>query len=81
MGKALVKLENNVASGYSLNKIKKTLGENNACYVLITCGSPSNDGKMEVEMSYEGDEVLAAYLVENAQQVFENNRAKPLKPQ
>lgn len=60
--------------GYSLDKIKKALSENNACYVLITCGSPSNDGKMEVEMFYDGDEALAAYLVDNAQQVFENNQ-------
>lgn len=46
---------------------KDTLPENNACYVLITCGEPSKDGKMEVEMTYQGDPVLAAYLVESAQ--------------
>lgn len=80
MGKALVKLESEGPNGYSLDKIKKALGENNQCYVLITCSSPSKDGKMEVEMFYEGDEVLAAYLIDNAQQVFEHNRAKPTKP-
>lgn len=52
--------------------IKKALGEKCACYVLITCTEPSADGKMEVEMNYEGDECLAAYLVENATQVFED---------
>lgn len=47
--------------------VKNTLPENNACYVLITCGEPSKDGKMQVEMTYQGDPVLAAYLVESAQ--------------
>lgn len=69
----MVKLESD------LDRIKKMLGENTDCYVLITCGSPSNDGKMEVEMSYEGDEVLASYLIDNAQQVFEANRVKATK--
>lgn len=41
--------------------------EEHACYVLITCGKPSGDGKMKVEMTYEGDPSLAAYLLENAQ--------------
>lgn len=68
----------NGARDYSLDKIKKSLGENNACYVLITCGSPAIDGKMNVEMSYEGDEALAAYLIDNAQQVFDD-RAKSAK--
>ncbi len=47
--------------------VKKALAKNNACYVLITCGEPSEDGKMQVEMTYEGDECLAAYLIESAQ--------------
>ena len=48
-----------------------TLGEKNACYVLITCSEPSEDGKIEVEMTYEGDSVLAAYLIESAQGRFQ----------
>ena len=48
-----------------------TLGEKNACYVLITCSEPSEDGKIEVEMTYEGDAVLAAYLIESAQGRFQ----------
>jgi hypothetical protein len=68
MAKSIIELEK-----YSLEKIRKSLSENNACYVLITCNEPSKDGKMNVEMSYEGDEVLASYLVENAMQVFDNN--------
>lgn len=47
--------------------LKKVLSKNKACYVLITCGEPSEDGKMEVEMTYEGDACLAAYLIESAQ--------------
>ncbi len=43
------------------------LPEKSACYVLITCSEPSQDGKMEIEMTYEGDAVLAAYLIESAQ--------------
>lgn len=42
------------------------LSEKNECYVLITCGEPTKDGQMSVEMTYGGDPVLAAYLVESA---------------
>jgi len=74
MAKAVVKLEQRStqdSKDYSLEKIRKTLSDHYSCYVLITCGSPTQEGKMDVEMSYEGDEVLAAYLVDNAQQVFD----------
>ncbi len=47
--------------------VTNVLSKNNACYVLITCGEPCADGKMEVEMTYEGDACLAAYLIESAQ--------------
>lgn len=48
------------------NGVKNVLSKKNACYVLITCGEPSEDGKMQVEMTYEGDACLAAYLIESA---------------
>lgn len=67
MGKSIKVDENEVA----LSKIKKALGDKCACFVLITCTEPSSDGKMQVEMNYEGDESLAAFLVENASQVFD----------
>ena len=54
-------------------EIKKALSENNTCYVLITCTETSKDGKMEVEMSYDGDPVLAAYLVESAQNIIDTD--------
>lgn len=52
-------------------EVNKTLANKNACYVLITCGMPSSEGKMEVEMTYEGDTSLAAYLIESAQGLLE----------
>ncbi len=51
--------------------LRKELAEKNACYVLITCGEPTEDGRMEVEMTYEGDASLAAYLIESAQGFIE----------
>jgi len=46
---------------------KKVPKEDQACYILITCGQPSADGKLSVEMTYEGDPILASYLLKNAQ--------------
>ncbi|PCI92982.1 hypothetical protein COB11_06160 [Candidatus Aerophobetes bacterium] len=46
--------------------------DKHACYVLITCGEPSADGNMQVEMTYEGDRVLASYLIESAQGLLED---------
>jgi hypothetical protein len=51
--------------------LKNVLGEENACYVLITCKEPAPDGQMQVEMMYEGDASLAAYLLESAQGFIE----------
>ncbi len=56
-------------------EIKKALSENNTCYVLITCTEAAKDGKMQVEMSYSGDPVLAAYLVESAQNIIDKDIA------
>jgi hypothetical protein len=54
------------------HEVKKALEQKCACYVLITCTEPGTDGKMEVELNYEGDESLAAFLIENAGQVFDD---------
>ena len=59
-----------------LSEIKKTLQGQCACYVLITCSEPSKEGKMEVQMNYEGDEDLAAYLLANASQVFDEKNSQ-----
>jgi hypothetical protein len=50
---------------------KKLQDQAHACYVLITCGQPSAEGKMQVEMTYEGDPSLAAYLLQNAQDLID----------
>ncbi len=50
--------------------IQRALEKEHACYVLITCSNPSEKGEMQVELSYEGDEGLASYLLESAQSTF-----------
>lgn len=47
--------------------LQEALKKNPSCYVLITCGQPSENGDMQVEMTYQGDTALAAYLLEGAQ--------------
>jgi hypothetical protein len=51
-------------------RFRKMLDGEHACVVMITCGAPSADGNMPVEMVYEGDAGLACFLLENAQQVL-----------
>jgi hypothetical protein len=48
-------------------QIRKLLAKDYAGFVLVTCKNPVSDGRMQVEMSYEGDPILAAYLLEGAQ--------------
>jgi hypothetical protein len=55
-------------------EIKDKLAKKHACYILITCDSPVMDGRMHVEMSYEGDPILAAYLLQGAQNILEEER-------
>jgi hypothetical protein len=51
----------------SQKELQRALEKNPSCYVLITCGQPSEDGQMQVEMTYQGDTALAAYLLQGAQ--------------
>lgn len=51
--------------------VSKIQSQEHAAYVLITCGNPRPDGKMQVEMMYEGDPVLASYLLQSAQDFIE----------
>ncbi|MEL7431521.1 MAG: hypothetical protein AAGI90_03205 [Chlamydiota bacterium] len=71
--KKLKLIEMDLSEDLPLNHIKNSLRKEHACYVLITCKEPSEDGKMEVELSYEGDETLAAYLVESASEAFNHS--------
>lgn len=68
----LFKKSKKTKKGQSFKSIKNVLSKNHACYVLITCSDPSKDGKMQVEFNYSGDECLAAYLMEEAQNVIDN---------
>lgn len=54
-------------------RLKDTLSKKHLCYVLITCDPPTENGEMKVEMTYEGDAALAAYLIEGAQQTINDN--------
>jgi hypothetical protein len=51
----------------SRKHLQAALDKNLSCYVLITCGQLSEDGQMQVEMTYQGDAALAAYLIQGAQ--------------
>ena len=68
----LIEMEKKRRSRRSESDVAHALSQENACYVLITCGQPSEDGKMQVEMIYEGDVSLAAYLIESAQGLLDN---------
>ena len=60
------------------NKQKRlydSLSKKHACYVLITCGEPTDDGNMQVEMTYEGDATLAAYLLQGAQSIIDERES------
>lgn len=71
MVKKIVEIESKSKKEAALAQLKKNLGEEYACFVLITCTQPDPKGKMEVALDFEGDETLASFLVENAAQVFE----------
>lgn len=51
----------------SRRHLQEALEKDPSCYVLITCGQPTEDGQMQVEMTYQGDTTLAAYLLQGAQ--------------
>lgn len=53
-------------------RLKDTLSKKHLCYVLITCDAPSKDGQMDVNMTYEGDAALAAYLLQGAQSFIDD---------
>jgi hypothetical protein len=53
--------------------LRNKLSKDHACYVLITCSHPDEKGRMNVEMTYEGDSCLAAMLIENAQSYLQDD--------
>lgn len=51
--------------------LKKVLDQDPSCYILITCSQLSEEGEMQVEMTYQGDSLLATYLLQEAQSFFD----------
>ena len=58
-------------TGNAHEKVRRILSDH-VGYVLVTCRPTTQPGRMEVEVSYEGDPDLASYLVDGAQGYFEN---------
>ncbi len=52
--------------------IKDRLAKNHLCFVLLTCNS-KQDGNIEAELTYDGDPVLASYMLQNAQSIIDEN--------
>ena len=77
MAKISLKKENEGKSDYyTMEKVKRFLDENNAGYILLTCSEPSENGNMNVEMSFEGDDTLVAYLADSAQSILDEQIQK-----
>ena len=55
----------------NINKLKEGLYDEEISFVLITCTTPSKEGKMNVEMDYQGDRDLIAYLMKSAEKYFD----------
>jgi hypothetical protein len=53
-------------------QVRKLLCEDHVGYVLVTCRKTKQAGKLEVEVSYDGDPDLACYLTEGAQSYFQH---------
>jgi hypothetical protein len=72
--KAIAAIKKFKRKSFSTSRIQKinTTKKKATCYVLITCGEPNEEGKMDVEMTYEGEPILAAYLLENAQSILDD---------
>lgn len=69
----LVKMSKVVQPNFEIgnvSKLKEALSSEDLSFVLITCTKPSKEGKMNVEMDYEGDRDLIAYLMKSAESYF-----------
>jgi hypothetical protein len=59
-------------NGRVSERLRKELAKDHTAYVLITCSEPNKAGSMNVEMNYDGDPVLAAYLLQSAQSYLDD---------
>jgi len=57
-------------------QVRKMLSRGYAGYVLVTCKEEVK-GKMQVEMTYDGDPFLASYMLEGAQGVLDEKELDP----
>ena len=62
----------------SRKHLQEVLDNDPSCFVLITCGQPSEDGQMQVEMTYQGDATLASYLIQGAQSFIDQEEDENL---
>lgn len=62
----------------SKEKLEEILAKEHACYVLITCDHPDSEGHMQVNMTYQGDQALASYLVDGAQAYLDSHEETEL---
>ncbi len=65
----------------SRKHLQEVLDKDPSCYVLITCGQPTEDGQMQVEMTYQGDATLAAYLLQGAQMFIDQEEEETYSTQ
>ena len=68
--KASVKMSKVIEADFkpsNISKLKEALSSDELSFVLITCSKPNKRGKMNVEMDFEGDRDLIAYLMQSAQ--------------
>ena len=63
----------------SRKHLQDVLAKNPSCYVLITCGNPSSNGELQVEMTYEGDTTVASYLLQGAQYYIDQEEERELQ--
>jgi len=75
MGKIIEGLfgKNGLSRKYLKNFFKKKQSSRTVCYILMTCNESSKDGKMNVEMKYEGDQYLASYMIETASTIIKRD--------
>ena len=71
MAKIIVR-KNAWPKGPSQEEIQAALSEDNLGYVLVTCSRPNEQGDMQVEFSYDGEEILAGYLLDSARSVIDD---------
>ncbi|MCH9632991.1 MAG: hypothetical protein S4CHLAM6_13420 [Chlamydiae bacterium] len=54
-----------------LSKVEKILKkEDLECFVLMVCNKSETTDEIFVEMTYDGDEVLGCYMLENARAIM-----------